>query len=563
MAKMIPEKLSSEILLDPKRQGEIKVYNFFQKRLGNDWTIFHSVSWLAKVFASGDTRDGETDFIIAHPKYGIIVAEVKGGIKIIYNGETDNWQSENKRGNVFDIKNPFYQARDNKYSLLTAIKSWRGWEKGLYGVNICHAVIFPDVSRLSGILPIYAKDEITIFEDDFTDIAKKLIGIINYACNDSLTDSEKTRKIINDICCNIAPSFILKRKLVNYISDDEQEIIHLTENQFYLLRMMQQIKRASISGCAGSGKTMLAIKKAEMLARSGYNILLCCFNTLLGKEFAKEANRNVGVVGGNYHLIIYNILFNAFKINESIISKIIDDDNKIMEIMLSNESPQFDAIIIDEAQDFNSTQLEILELMLVPDGILYCFWDNNQRLLRPDFTLPNDLQPYNLDTNLRNTEKIFSEVKKFYVQQNPIYHSGPEGRDIKICSPYNSIRPKELKQKLTNELLQLINNESVAQQDITVLTFKSKVSSALSEFTIPGVRISTFDNNYKNDCVRLETIRRFKGMESPVVILTELDDFNAMNDNELWENLCYVAISRARHYLIILSPDSTYERISK
>ena len=44
-------------------------------------------------------------------------------------------------------------------------------------------------------------------------------------------------------------------------------------------------------------------------------------------------------------------------------------------------------------------------------------------------------------------------------------------------------------------------------------------------------------------------------------LLTELDDFSAMDDEELWGDLCYVAVSRARNYLIILSPDNTCDRI--
>lgn len=561
MAKMIPEILSADIINNPKRQGEVKVYNTLLKRLGNDWTVFYSVAWLGKVLSSSDRRDGETDFIIANPQFGIVIVEVKGGQEIEYNGIAGQWASVNKKGTRNIIKDPFNQARDNKYSLKNEIKSWRGWERGLGNVNICHIVIFPDVSSISGVLPLHAKKEITVLEDDLSNISNKLISAISYSCNSYKTDVEKTRDLITAIKNNIAPPLVMKRKLSNLLTDDDNVIITLTENQYFLLRAMQSIRRVSISGCAGSGKTLLAMKKSQMSALTGNNTLLCCYNTLLGEKFSTFASDNIGLTGGTFHSIVSTILINDLKIDYSSIKGILYDDNKLIDIFLSNNLPEYDAIIIDETQDFSFIQLEIIEMLLSHDGILYCFWDNNQRLLRSDFKLPKNVQQFNLDMNLRNTRKIFEEVKKYYYQDMPIYNNGPEGPEVKIKSIYNPLRPKELKQKLTNEINELVHSEGVKITDITVLTFKSKDSSILNDFAVPGIEISAFSNNSSCNSVKIETVRRFKGLESPVVILTELDDFNAIKDNELWENLCYVAMSRARNYLIIIPPDSLHNRI--
>jgi ATP-dependent exoDNAse (exonuclease V) beta subunit len=48
--------------------------------------------------------------------------------------------------------------------------------------------------------------------------------------------------------------------------------------------------------------------------------------------------------------------------------------------------------------------------------------------------------------------------------------------------------------------------------------------------------------------VRVSSIHAFKGLESPVVILAELDDLAHPRVDELW----YVALSRARSHLIVL-----------
>ena len=107
MAHIIPKQLNEDILNNPRKQGEIKVYEYCKSKLGNDWTVFYNVSWIGKVFTSGHIRDGETDFIMANPAYGIVVAEVKGGQVIEYQGDFDQWYSTNKNGLKFPIKNAY------------------------------------------------------------------------------------------------------------------------------------------------------------------------------------------------------------------------------------------------------------------------------------------------------------------------------------------------------------------------------------------------------------------------------------------------------------------------
>ena len=51
-----------------------------------------------------------------------------------------------------------------------------------------------------------------------------------------------------------------------------------------------------------------------------------------------------------------------------------------------------------------------------------------------------------------------------------------------------------------------------------------------------------------NMAVRVCSIYSFKGLESPVVILTELDKLRS----EIASQLVYVGLSRARHHAIVL-----------
>ena len=76
--KIYPSELPNRVRKDPKRSAEVRLYDLFREQLGSGWCVFYSVAWLSPIY--GDVpRDGEADFIIAHPQKGVLLIEVKGG----------------------------------------------------------------------------------------------------------------------------------------------------------------------------------------------------------------------------------------------------------------------------------------------------------------------------------------------------------------------------------------------------------------------------------------------------------------------------------------------------
>ncbi len=67
MAKIYPERLPEHVLGDPRRQAEKKVFEVLSG-LGPSFCVFYSVAWQVRDLKSG-ARDGEADFIIAHPAW--------------------------------------------------------------------------------------------------------------------------------------------------------------------------------------------------------------------------------------------------------------------------------------------------------------------------------------------------------------------------------------------------------------------------------------------------------------------------------------------------------------
>ncbi len=82
MAKMIPFPIRRDV----KSPAERRLYDLFKDQLSADWTIFHNIPWQTRDVRYG-AKDGETDFVLAHPDYGILMLEVKGG-QVRYDGSS-------------------------------------------------------------------------------------------------------------------------------------------------------------------------------------------------------------------------------------------------------------------------------------------------------------------------------------------------------------------------------------------------------------------------------------------------------------------------------------------
>src|SRR5690242_11916539 len=116
MARMIPEQLRA----DTKSNAEKALYRAFQQQLPADTVVFHQVPWQL-INPRNGARDGEADFVIADPKWGMLIIEVKGGA-VRYEGHEDQWYS-----GIYHIKDPFQQATGSKYSLLAFLKEQAFW----------------------------------------------------------------------------------------------------------------------------------------------------------------------------------------------------------------------------------------------------------------------------------------------------------------------------------------------------------------------------------------------------------------------------------------------------
>jgi len=190
---------------------------------------------------------------------------------------------------------------------------------------------------------------------------------------------------------------------------------------------------------------------------------------------------------------------------------------------LEATNQRFDAIIIDEGQDFEALWwLSIQELLKDPtNGPLYIFYDDNQHIYSTRMEFPLEEEPMLLCENCRNTQRIHSEVMKFYRGQSDTSSIGPEGRkplELQVASEEEEVSAVD------ETIRHLLNQENVPAKAIVILTPKAQGRSKWRERQKLAGRTLSWETPTDDRAIGCATIHSFKGLESPVVVLTEISE---------------------------------------
>jgi superfamily I DNA/RNA helicase len=117
--------------------------------------------------------------------------------------------------------------------------------------------------------------------------------------------------------------------------------------------------------------------------------------------------------------------------------------------------------------------------------------------------------------------------------------------------------------KVRQNVTALITAESLICSQIAILGPNIKKSSSISSISeINKYRITESYTEWRNnDGIYYSTIRSFKGLEADVIILIDFEYRESESldntDNIFSFNDLYVAISRAKHQLILIASDSS------
>lgn len=531
MAVFIPDVKPEDFNNSP---GEQEVYESL-KLLGKDYTVFYSLSWIS---IGNDRTIGEADFVIFHPEKGIMVIEVKSG-EIEYRYGT--WIQTNRSSGKQKEIAPYDQARKSQFEILDRLQKRKNRDN--YRIPmLCYAVWFPSIEyKQSDSFPAEASPEITFDKksllsaqtaiDNAFDFWKEKLHLKPVALQGP------DIKVVMDVLC---PYFHAVPKLGTTMDEAEQIYIRLTSQQTALLDFLVEQDTAVIHGLAGTGKTVLAIEKAKMLAAQGESVLFLCYNSFL-RDSLRENNTIPNVVFHNAHSLAYEIMGSSNKN----IDAVLEEFEEFLEEVFDKESWEYKNVIVDEGQDLDDRLLNRLyDLVRSKKGCFYVFYDKNQFIMKnkqPKWIEDAECRLV-LSKNCRNTAEIFktacSMIGRDNISLNEIHGNTPYLRF------YSSEKEATA---IVETFLDKMRKEDVPVERITILSASTIENSFVDmNKTYVGYQLSEKRELGK---IHFTTIRKFKGLESDAILIVDASMIGLKNDED--KRLLYVGSSRAKSYLEI------------
>jgi hypothetical protein len=549
MAKMYPSSVPDPILKDKNRSAEIRIYDLLKAQLPDSFSCYYSRPW-HRFTPEGAEHDGEADFVIVNPGLGMLIVEVKGGRVSCRPGD-GQWVSVDRYDIAYEIKNPIEQAKRSKYRFRDLLKNSRDWRQRRFPAF--HAAILPDSLRPQSALGADAPLELFAFGDDLPSLGAWVTARMQSSDMGSLghDGAEALHRIL-------ASKFELRTHLARAISDDIRHIERLTAEQSWIIDSLEDNLQMTVSGPAGTGKTVLALEKAMRSAASGRRVLFTCYNTPLAAHLRKRCGNIENLTVSGFHSLCGSFadLAGITVPNESgqALYDVILPEALVAAVEAKPEL-RFDSIIIDEAQDFHDDWMVGLRMCLRDSdaGEFYIFYDDNQRIFSGDRSFLTSLpkSTYRLNRNLRNTKSIHRVLTPWYDQRR-ITAVGPEG------TPVEWIETGDRQQSYAQAgsiVANLIKTKQLLPNEIAVLTGGRLEDCPMFKAGGAGApRYRGAEELGLAGCVTGDTVRRFKGLEAKCVILIDTD---LLHEAEL----VYVALSRAVALLYVIARKEDLRRL--
>ena len=400
-------------------------------------------------------------------------------------------------------------------------------------------------------------------------------------------------------CSFVGMSHSVPRTLGKVIADTNDVLELRTKEQLSV--SLNSVPEQWITGPAGSGKTWLLMEKVVMLAQKALiqktreKILVVCYNRPLSKMFEKKFEDRLlnHLESGELEDVV------EVKTFERLLSDIIgsrtgnSDQEKEKHVAQALEvveqgsvfTQRYDHVFVDECQDLCGDRWPTLFRRLQKDDDddddddgdddddddddqpkhIWFLYDTNQYVGLSEEQYKHHKKSIRKGATLtkvyRSTGNIFDQSKKYFRANNSNAEPIRLAHDVRgpEITWDNSLVGKVVDVACIVKHIKKLRRDKVDAKDICILTkdvhIRDDISSKLKKMRIETQNAEDlFGRNSSVNKVVVESIRRFKGLESKVVVLYN-PQFLQKSD---WpvkkvKELLYTAMSRCFCYLIVIT----------
>lgn len=530
MAQLLPSDLPPHSVA-PGLQRELDTLEQLKKDLAASYRVFHGVHWARGYKQS--CAFGEADFIILNGRGDCLVIEqksgaldeVEGGLRKRYGQQSKSVSSQIHR-TLDNLRDQYRAQTDRALSLdfLLYCPDHRVQNVEAAGIDASRIVDASSsvslAERIAQLMPEVAKSE------DGDRVARFF---------------EQSLHLVPDIHARVDVNERQYQRTVGGLADTVAAI-------------SGRPLRLSIRGTAGCGKSLIALRAFRQFEAQGKRPLLLCFNRDLKEKMASATRDSEGVVE-----TFYGVVDQILKASgRPLIHDGSVDWNDAVNQVLDGDIPeewQFDAIIVDEAQDFHPGWRDMLELFGGAEGD--CIW-----LEDPHQAIQYGVEPrtsewpkagwtgLRVTANYRTPKTIASFIQKLlpdfeFEAVNPM-----PGLDVGISEVTGAKDIPKAVGRITTELMR----KGFNRDQIVALSLRGQSSASLAgRSRVGNITLARFTGEYdlfgnqkwSEGQLRFDTIRRFKGQQAPAVILTDVEMPDDPERRPLWERLMFTALTRA------------------
>ena len=545
--------------------------------LNDKWDVWMNPQLKFYDKKNSQSIDHEVDCILYHRDYGMLLIECKDNqISTEEAQGTENgfiW----KQGHRIMDRSPIQQIEQSIHPLHDHFSDMFPKEGGssYYKVRVQWAVCFADMENMGKIGANAIQPKRIILKQDlksYNTLERKIKKILetkeeshggNPFPNDKLTDEDYNR-LTSFLGCYDEPTWPELWEM------ESGARLQPTAFQEMLMESITRNPRMQIEGVAGSGKSLLVQWETSRLVAEGKRVVVLCFNDLLAEQmqntFKKKGFDDSQVVAASFHKLACKYVRAArvegFARHEPKDGADLTEYYKaaadnlapaIQELRKKNKQ-LFDALIIDEGQDFQSGWIDAsLQLLKDPKkGIVRFFYDSHQAIYKGrNFSANKTISAMPvmvLKRGYRSTKKILEWVYDNTNIRIPCYDETPIGRAVDVRT-YTD--PAEQEELLRKEITRL-RKKGVGPEDVLVVSLRSRRNSGLAALNDSNFQWSDIDDSLSNYAINIVSAYRYKGLDKRVVILTDLE-LSPRGPGYLPEktNLIMVGATRAKEHLIV------------